>query len=976
MRQPLKLLAIALLVPLLFVAAIEVALAASTTGTLRGRVTDDKGEGLPGVTVIARSEALIHERATQTDATGKWELRDLPPGSDYRVVVQMPGYVTMVIDTSVELDSVTDVPVAMKAGEISESVTVVAEKPVIDKTSAEVSPVMDPDVTDELPVLRQFQSLLTMAPGVNDDDNDGNPSIAGGTGNSNAYILDGMESRDPVTGTFGENFNFDTVDQVEVKLVGVSAEYGQFQGGNVSIVTKSGSNEFTGSIRDEITDPSWQNEYALNQGAFGPAGPPDANADGLPDIPARSDSTKSHALQATIGGPVVRDNAWFYIAYSRPETSRQEVLGNPTGGPFGNGTYVRLFQGDFSLGKLTWQVSNNHRVQGTYQEDPSNLPVCYGQEFFGGPCFDGYNVDFQGQGGYQWVGLWSATWTPTLQSEVKFGHFKNAFSISSLQPNPGFPQFIFPSPGGLGSGAGNAPFIDLGTGGLFDATVFGDTPEDRKRDQVEAKVNYFFSAAGDHSVRAGVDYREQERVGSSVLAGNALFFGSILGADPTLPQNRSYYIWYDFAAPSEGGPKTKTTGLYVQDDWSINPHLALGLGVRYEDTANENDVGEDIVGDKGFAPRLSATYDVTGEGKYLVKATAARYLAGINLTTLSPFIRAAGGQSSYDIYFNPNFPAPGVPALTDWVLLAQVRPDPDTSRFDPDLKPQSLDEWSIGYEHLFTPTFGGYVRYIDREWKDIITQRFSHDYSTGAPRKIIFAFNNPDATRTYKGVILQLEKRFSNSWSMLGNYTHGKAEGNVSSEQGFEALGAYPGVPQLTVNRFGLMPYDIKDQVKLFARYDLPLNSTRHSLGIGSSLVWQTGSPWAPNNTNIVAVVGPGADGIQDTPLGTRATDPGFIDGADQTDTLTEFFEPRGSHREPDNWALDLQLNYKFAFSKRVNFEARMSVFNVTDEQAVLDVFDTFDPAPGADNTTVGYPINYNQLQTPRSYAFNFAVTW
>ncbi|HEX5041428.1 MAG TPA: hypothetical protein VFV75_00890 [Candidatus Polarisedimenticolaceae bacterium] len=180
----------------------------------------------------------------------------------------------------------------------------------------------------------------------------------------------------------------------------------------------------------------------------------------------------------------------------------------------------------------------------------------------------------------------------------------------------------------------------------------------------------------------------------------------------------------------------------------------------------------------------------------------------------------------------------------------------------------------------------------------------------------------------------------------------------------------------MTVNRFGLLPFDIKDQVKLFGRYDLPLRSTRHSLGIGSSLVWQTGSPWAPNSTSIVAVVGPGADGVQDNPLGTRASDPTFIGAVDQTDTVTEFFEPRGSHREPDNWALDLQLNYKFAFSKRVNFEARMSVFNVTDEQEVRDVFTTFDPTPGADNTSVGFPINYNQLQTPRSYAFNFAMTW
>jgi hypothetical protein len=173
------------------------------------------------------------------------------------------------------------------------------------------------------------------------------------------------------------------------------------------------------------------------------------------------------------------------------------------------------------------------------------------------------------------------------------------------------------------------------------------------------------------------------------------------------------------------------------------------------------------------------------------------------------------------------------------------------------------------------------------------------------------------------------------------------------------------------------MPYDVKDLVKLFGDYRLPLNSSRHSLGIGAGFQWQTGNPWTPSNTNISAVVGPGADGIQDNPLGTRATDPGFIAGLDQLDpVVTEFFEPRGSQREPDQWELDLQLNYKFNLSKRAIFEARFTVDNVTDEQEVLDVFTTFNPAPGANNDRVGFPVGYNQLQLPRTYAFNMAVTW
>jgi outer membrane receptor protein involved in Fe transport len=973
MRRFLKPLAVALLVPLLLLAAVGDASAVSTTGTLRGRVTDAEGAALPGVTIIARSDALIRERATTSDATGAWTLRDLPPG-DYRVVAQMQGYVTFILDTSVELDAVTDLPIAMRAGEISEQITVTAEKPLVDKTTAEVSPSFEPEVTNELPIPRSFNNLLSLAPGV--ANGGANPNMAGGSSNSNSYIIDGVNSRDPVTGTFGANINFDSIDAVDVKLVGVSAEYGDFQGGVANVVTKSGSNEFTGSLRDEITNAAWTKPFGRDVLQFFSTARQE-NPTFQQQATNRAASEKSHDLQSTLGGPIVRDNAWFYIAYSRPETRGERTLGNPTGGPLGNGTYVRLFQGDFSLGKVTWQMSNNHRLQGSYQEDPANVPICYGNTFFGGSCYDTYTVDLQSQGGNQYQVLWSATWTPNFQTEAKIGHFENGFNIQPLSPViPGLEQFIFPSPGGMGAGDGNSPFIDLFTGDLYDAPIFGGPPEQRPRDQAEIKGNLFLSGMGDHSIKMGVSRQEQERVGSSIIAGNALFLGFITGADPLSINDRTYYIFYDYALPSESGPTTNTTAIYVQDDWTVNEHLALGLGVRYDKTDNENDLGEQIIGDSGFAPRLSAAWDFTGEGKYLVKASAARYLAGINLTTISPFVRAAGGQSAYDIYFNANFPNPGTP---NWALIGQVRADPDTARFDPNLTPQYLDELSIGYEHLFTPNFGGYIRLIDRSYEDTITQQFSWDYSTGVARKIVFSTNNPDAERTYRAAILQLEKRFSDNWMVMGNYTYSKAEGNIGSDQGFDTFQSYAsvGLPQTQVNRFGLLSWDLKHLLKIFGEYRLPLKSTRHSLGIGGGFQWQSGNPYAASRTNVVAVVGPGADAVQDNPIGTRTVDPGFVAGVDQTDTVIEFFEPRGTRKEPDNWQLDMQLNYRLAMSKRVNFETRFTVFNVTDENDPLAV--SSDVAPNTafeDNPDFGRPTSLTQLQRPRRYQVSFAVTW
>ena len=988
-----------ILAPVIFLLATSDSAAVTLTGTLQGHVTDEKGQPLPGVTVIARSEALIRERAATTDAQGNYFLSALAPG-DYRVVAQMEGYVTLAFDTEVQLDKTTGLDIVMKQGAVTEQVTVTASRPVIDKTSTEMAPSITPEVTNELPVLRQYQSLLGLAPGVaNTDESGGNPNILGGTSNSNVYLVDGVSGRDPVTGTFGFNLNFDAIEAVDLKLVGVSAEYGQFQGGLANVTTKSGSNEFTGSVRDEIDSPSWTMPFSgSTQSDFAPAfpAPPGCDPDDpdappgcfqytRPSVPARAASNKVHDIQTTLGGPIVRDNAWFYISYNRSETTAPRTLGNPVGGPFGNGTYIRSFQGDFSLGKITWQATNNHKIQGQYTEDPANLPVCYGAEFFGGPCYEGYNVDFQEQGGNIWQANWNATWTPTLLSMVRVGHFKNHFAISPLQAT--FPRQdlidALDVPGGnLGAGVEPAPFIDLfSTGSLFDATIFGPQPEDRIRDEAEASVTKFLEAGpGEHSLKAGIDLQKTNQVGSSIIAGNALVYGtfanSVVGlggtADPYDINNRIYYLFYDFAPPGTGGPENRQTALYVQDDWSLNKHWAFNLGVRYEKSENENDTGEAVIDDSGFAPRLGAAFDVTGEGKYVVKATAARYLAGINLTTLSPFLRNAGGQSSYDFYFNLNFPAPGPP---DWFLLSQVR---SNGTFDPNLTPQYFDEYSLGYEHSFTPTFGAMLRAITREYKDTLTQRYSFSYDTGFPQKNIFEFNNPDAKRSFDAVMLAFDKRFADNWSLFGNYTWSKAEGNVTTEQGFSTFQSYPDVPQTTVNRFGLLPWDVKHLAKLYGEYRLPINSTRHALGIGAGYQYASGNPYQKFRNSVNVVVGPGPNGIQEDPLGTPAVD---AVSDDQLDQVTQYFEPLGSRREPDWWSLDLQLNYKFSFSKDVVFESRFAVYNVTDEQTPLQVnTNWFDPElKGSDslaNYTFGFPAAYSQFQAPRSYSVQLGVVW
>lgn len=972
---------VVLVLSLVCVVGVDDVSASSTIhGTLRGQVVDEQDAPLAGVTVVIRSQSLVRELAVQTDADGIFFVSGLAPGA-YSVVARQAGFIPMQQNTTVQVDKVTVLNYKLTMGELRETVVVTAERPLVSKTATEGAYNLRKDFTETIPIPRSYQSLLQLAPGVNNTaEQDGNPTMLGGTRNSNSYLLDGVSVTDPVTGTFGSNINYDSIEEYDIKLTGVSAEYGQFDGGISNVISKSGGNDFTGSLRNIVTSPSFQAER--KQSTLD-----EFYVDDRPDeVQARGDKDLSNEIETTLGGPIIRNNAWFFISYQRNDTSSLQTIGNPTGGPFGNGTYVRNFEGDNTNGKLTWQVTNDHKLQYNYFEDPATVPRCYGQLFWGGPCYDTAFVDFQSQGGHASTGTWNAVWSNKVFSDVRIGHWENGFGISPFTPPTIRPDLIFESPSGeLGAGlaAGHAPTIDLTTGSLFDAQIFGAFPEIRERDAYEAKVTMFLpTGKGSHTLKIGADYQEQTRVGASVLAGNGLIYtlGFVnypagLGGtgDPYDINNRIYYLFLDFAEPSEVGPVTQETAVFVQDDWVLNDHFAFNLGLRFERFSDENDIGEKVIDHSGLAPRLGGTYDITGNGKYLVKATAARYLSSVKLTTLSPFVRAAGGQSAYDIYVNTDtdtngFPNPGMPT---WGLIGSVRPDPETSGFSPDLQPQNVDEFTVGYEHAFSPNWGMKLRLISREWDNIVSQNFTYDYDTdGTPSQILFMDNKDALERKYRAAIVEVEKRYSNNWTLRGSAVFSKTEGNTTTDTGFDTYDSFAGVPQTTENRYGRLAFDVDTAFKLFGSYRIPLKSKRHMLEVGGFFDWAAGNRYE-GTQQVTVVVGPGPDGVQDVPLGS--SDAGITD--DQTGRVTQWFTPRGAFQEDDWWYLDFQTRYQFVIAKNVTIEARMDIRNITNEQTVLAVNENYN-TDGTPQDNFGYPVTWSQFQRPRNYRFNMAIIW
>lgn len=985
-----KLIAAALLAALLACGMLATPVFAQTselTGGLRGKVTSEDGSPLPGVTLVLSSRNLIRDQVLVSDGDGNFFSPSLAPG-DYRVTMQLTGYVTTVVETQVVLGQTTVLNLAMKAGEISEEITVTSAKPVVEKTETESAVVLDKKFTEKLPAGRTYQSLIQFAPGVTGG---ANPNILGGTSNSNEYLVDGVSIRDPVTGTFGSNLNFDAIEVVDIKLTGVSAEYGQFQGGLTSVITKSGGNTFTGSLRDVITSGRWRDLREKDKIAkyFR-----DTNGDGVGNPPTDSysptDDTVDHSVEFTIGGPIVPDNAWFFLAYRRPDTQTSAQLGNATGGPLGDGRYSNFFFGDYSTGKVTWQVADQHRVLMQYTEDPAQTTRDYHILFFGSGAFDTQNVDNQSQGGYHWVANWAASWTSNFVTDLKASHFENGFAVGNLTP------VLPPFPGQPLSGTGRVGFFvdTFGSGYSYDNSVFDPFPEERIRDQFELGATTFLDTAlGTHTLKIGAEYQEQERLGASIIAGDAYFYGW-MAQDPAGVggcgnacaydiDNRSYSEWYDFAPATDAGPINEYGAIYINDDWQLNENWSFNLGIRYEQSINENDVGEKIIDQNDFAPRLGASWDVTGEGRHVVKATAGRYLAGINLTTLTSFVRAAGGQSSYDRYVNLDFEEPeydedtgellnsAVTGIPNWALVAQIRPNTELAQFAPDLKVQYIDELTLGYEFGFSPTMGAKIKLIDRQWEEITTVQNFFQYPSGPVGELVTRIaNNSNAERDYQAVQLQFDKRLSNNWELSANYVYSSSEGNVTSDSGFDTFGNYAGVPQATNNKEGPLPWDVEHAFKAQGYYVVPLKSTRHGVNLGGILNFASGNPYARNGNTIV-VVGPGADGIQNFALGTPSQLCVDEDDEcpDQIIGVATFLEPRGSRIEPTTWTFDVNVGYDFNFTRDVRFEARFEVFNITNNQKPLAI-------NAANSSSFGYATSLANIQAARSWRFNVALLW
>ncbi|HEX9502425.1 MAG TPA: carboxypeptidase regulatory-like domain-containing protein, partial [Thermoanaerobaculia bacterium] len=298
-----KLLRFTLVVSLLAILVPFAAFGQSSTGAISGTVTDANGGAMPGVTVTATNAATHATRVVTSNSVGHYEVPLLPPGI-YRVVAELAGFQPVGATMSINVGTDATWDVKLKPG-VAETVTVTAAAPIIETTKSEVSSVVNEKAIQNLPTNgRNFIDFVLTTPGVVRDVRGGDISFAGQRGTLNSMVVDGANNDNTFFGqTVGRTgsgrapyqFSQDAVKEFQVNANAYSAEYGRAGGAVINVVTKSGTNDFHGSVFDYYRDRSLNTNSYINVINNRVKGPYHFDQYGF-----------------SAGGPIVRDKHFFF----------------------------------------------------------------------------------------------------------------------------------------------------------------------------------------------------------------------------------------------------------------------------------------------------------------------------------------------------------------------------------------------------------------------------------------------------------------------------------------------------------------------------------------------------------------------------------------------------------------------------------------------------------------------------------------
>ncbi|MCG6949730.1 MAG: TonB-dependent receptor, partial [Acidobacteria bacterium] len=624
---------------ILALACAGTAVAQTSGSNLTGRVTYE-GSGMPGVTVSVTSPALQGQRITVTNSQGDYQIKALPAG-DYKVRFELASFAVLEHDVKMSTSQPRSLDAVLYPEAVQEEIVVTGSYETV-STGTQGSSTMEQSTLEKLPVLRNINNAVLLSAGATDTGPNNNISIAGAQSWESLYTINGVVVNENIRGQARDLFIEDAILETTTITSSASAEYGRFAGGVVNTVTKSGGNEFSGSFRVNVDNDSWNGKTPLTTDQV------DEN---------------NYIYEATVGGYILRDALWFFAAGRDWSQSGQDQIATP--GQPGAGIPYSTSQSETRLeGKLTGSIGPNHRIMLSYldidnpYENYPNWP----------PAVD-------------YAGLTSGENPEKGMSVTYTGVLSDSFFVEGLYSKR---DLTLVGGGGVNTELGGSPIWDLLESVTYNDAWFdaAGPPKQRDNENYYAKASWFVSGAGTHDLVFGVDYFDDQNSENNRQMASGYAWAPYVeqnyetpGAPLTVIEPYGgYIIWGDVLQESVGS-HVETTSVYANDTWRINDKLTLNVGVRYDKNDANDQAGATTADDYRISPRLSASYDLKGDGSIILTAGLNRYATAY--TQNESTAGSAAGEPVYNWYMyagpeiiagTPEYPtnADALDGLFDW----------------------------------------------------------------------------------------------------------------------------------------------------------------------------------------------------------------------------------------------------------------------------------------------------------------------
>lgn len=927
-----------------------------TTGTISGTVTQD-GNPLPGVTVTATSPNLQGERTTVTNENGGYTFGALPPGP-YTVRFELAGLQTVTRQQQVGVAQNPRVDVEMRVSAVAEAITVTASAPAVAETK-EVQANFSGELIEELPVARTVTAITNMAPGVTGGVN--GPSISGGFSFDNLYTVNGAVIQENLRGQPHNLFIEDAIQETTVQVAGISAEFGNFTGGVVNAITKSGGNEFSGSLRDSFLNPAWT-EASPTVWRITPVTTDDPFA--IEPVPQPENTSKlNQTWEATLGGRIIRDRLWFFAAGRDTEVDAERVFGG------GNTErYVDLQSERRLEGKITASITSRHSLVASMLD----APITRENECQVVGCFDEDGlIPSSGRD----AGFKTANYN---------GVITNNFLVEARWSQK---NFTFVDVGGTDHDRVTGTPLRLGSAGgraTNESYFCGDcTPERRDNEAWAGKLTYYLGTRnlGTHNLTGGFEHWHEERLSNNFQSPTDFVFWSNGNTGFTASRNNGqtlvsiqggnlanctstscdYMIHFPILQSSLGSD-LNTDSFWVNDRWDLSNRWTLNLGARYDKNDSRDSQGNIVANDSKISPRLGVTFDTFGNGRLRFNASYGVY-TGRLAETIAGLGSAAGNPASFAYFYGgPNIlnvsPSEAMRQIWAWYDaqggVDKVAPwsvnVPGTQRQIPQsLVSPNVEEIGFG---VATQIGSAFLRadFTQRDWRDFYaSERTTQIGTITLPNGTIadkeFVRNSDLLTREYTGIALQGAYRLLNRIQLGGNYTWSELTGNATLESVgsvvvTEAAGNYyPEYLNFAQNNpTGFLPGDSTHKIRAWAAVDFPTFLGNFNVSVLQA--FDSGQPYSlfgtidvrqsanfycdqVNATGTVAACGQGG-GI---------TNPGY---RTPPTAVNYYFSERGEFRFDDVTSTSVALNYDTnpSWLRGVSFFVQAEVLNLFNEDS------------------------------------------